>query len=79
MRCCGCPFSGNAFETVYRFNQTNQPVGGGTCIGVPYDESYAIYRRNTRTVTTLMLIEGSETALSVAGLPSSSFTWVFQP
>jgi Tol biopolymer transport system component len=52
------PFDGTAFETVCRFDDTNRPTGGGTCIGLPRDETYVIYRRNTRTVTTLMLIEG---------------------
>ena len=52
------PFNGTAFETVYRFAEGLRPEGGGTCIGVPRDESYAIYRRRTRTLTTLMLIEG---------------------
>ena len=52
------PFTGTIFETVFRFPQGLRPEGGGTCIGVPHDESYVIYRRGTRTLSTLMLIEG---------------------
>jgi hypothetical protein len=51
------PFGGSVFETVYRFGSANPLVGGGTAIGVPQDESYLIYRRTTRSVSTLILIE----------------------
>jgi serine/threonine protein kinase/Tol biopolymer transport system component len=53
------PFDGTAFETVYTFNDANQPTsGGGAGIGLPNDETYLIYRRNTHTTSILMLIEG---------------------
>jgi hypothetical protein len=51
------PFGGSVFETVYRFGSANALVGGGTAIGVPQDESYLIYRRTTRSASTLILIE----------------------
>ena len=52
------PFGSTAFEMVAHFNDANRPDGGGTAIAVPNDESYAIYRKATRSVNTLMLIEG---------------------
>jgi len=52
------PFSGGSSEMVYRFNDANRPSGGGTTVAVPADESYAIYRSATRSVNTLMVIEG---------------------
>jgi len=52
------PFGSTAFETVYRFNDTNRPGSGGTAIAVPSDESYAIYRSETRRVNTLMVTQG---------------------
>ena len=52
------PFGGSVFETVYRFGSGDALTGGGTVIGVPRDESYLIYRRTTRSVSTLVLIEG---------------------
>jgi hypothetical protein len=51
------PFDGSAFEMVYHFDNTGVLSGGGTAIGVPQDESYLIYRRITRSVSTLILIE----------------------
>jgi hypothetical protein len=51
------PFGGSVFETVYDFSDANVPTSGGTALGVPDDESYLIYRRQTRLLTTLMLIE----------------------
>jgi hypothetical protein len=51
------PFGGSVFETVYHFSDANAPTTGGTVLGVPDDESYVIYRRQTRLLTTLMLIE----------------------
>ena len=50
-------FDGSVFETVYRFGSTEGLAGGGTAIGVPRDESYLIYRRTTRSTSTLILIE----------------------
>ena len=53
------PLDGTRFETVYTFNDANQPTGGGgTGIGLPSDETYMIYRRYTHTSSILMLIEG---------------------
>ena len=46
-----------ALETVHQFDVDNAPIGGGTCIGVPRDESKLIYRREVRIRTTLMLID----------------------
>ena len=51
------PFGGSVFETVYSFG-SRDVSGGGTSIGVPQDESYLIYRRTIRAVSTLILIEG---------------------
>jgi Tol biopolymer transport system component len=51
------PFDGSVFETVYRFGSAGGVGGGGTAIGVPWDESYLIYRRITRSANTLILIE----------------------
>ena len=48
---------GGNFEKIYRFAEGAGPVGGGTCLAVSGDESYAIYRGVTRTVTNLMLVE----------------------
>jgi len=48
---------GSVFETLYRFDDVNSVRGGGTVIGVPPDESYLIYRRATRSLSTLILIE----------------------
>jgi Tol biopolymer transport system component len=47
----------STFEPVIRFDDTNRPACLGTCIGVPQDESYVVYRRNTRTTTALTLID----------------------
>jgi Tol biopolymer transport system component/predicted Ser/Thr protein kinase len=52
------PFGSTRFETVFHFNETNRPGGGGAAIAVPNDESFAIYRSATRSVNTLMLIDG---------------------
>ncbi len=51
------PLGGSVFETVYPFGSLEAVSGGGTSIGVPHDESYLIYRRITRSVSTLILIE----------------------
>jgi Tol biopolymer transport system component len=51
------PFGAAAFQPVIQFNETNAPICQGTCIGLPRDESYAIYRRTTRALTALTLIE----------------------
>lgn len=50
-------FGTSPFEEVFTFSEANRPSCLGTCIGLPSDESYAIYRRNTRTITALTLIE----------------------
>jgi hypothetical protein len=47
----------STFEPVFTFSETNRPTCLGACLGMPRDESYAIYRRVTRTVTTLTVIE----------------------
>jgi hypothetical protein len=52
------PIGGSVFETVYPFGSLEAVSGGGTSIAVPHDESYLIYRRITRSVSTLILIEG---------------------
>ncbi len=52
------PFGSTNFEKAYHFNDANRPSGSGTSIALPGDERYAIYRRVTRSVNTLMLIEG---------------------
>jgi serine/threonine protein kinase len=51
------PFDGSTFETVYRFGNPETLFGGGTAIAVPQDESYLIFRRTTRSMNTLVLIE----------------------
>jgi hypothetical protein len=51
------PIGGSVFEPVYRFADGAAPAGGGTAIAVSNDESYLIYRRVTRFVSTLILIE----------------------
>jgi Tol biopolymer transport system component len=52
------PFGSAKFETVFHFTDANRPVTGGTALAVPADESFAIYRSVTRSVNTLMLIDG---------------------
>jgi eukaryotic-like serine/threonine-protein kinase len=52
------PFSTGVFENAYHFDPASRPSGSGTAIAVPSDESYAIYRKVTRSVNTLTLIEG---------------------
>jgi Tol biopolymer transport system component len=51
------PFDAPTFETAREFNPRNAPIGGGTCIGLPGDERYLLYRRNTHTITNLVLVE----------------------
>jgi Tol biopolymer transport system component len=51
------PLGAAAFQPVFTFDDTNRPACLGPCIGVPRDEAYVIYRRNTRSLTTLTLIE----------------------
>lgn len=51
------PFGATAFQPVFTFDDTNRPTCLGPCIGMPRDEAYVIYRRNTRSLTTLTLIE----------------------
>lgn len=50
-------FGMTAFQPVFTFDDTNRPTCLGPCIGVPKDEGYVIYRRVTRTMTSLTLIE----------------------
>jgi hypothetical protein len=51
-------FGSSALETVYHFGGgAAVPVGGGTAIGVPADESWMIYRAMTRAREALVLIE----------------------
>jgi len=51
-------FGSAALETIYHFGGgANVPVGGGTAIGVPADESRMIYRAMTRASEALVLIE----------------------
>jgi eukaryotic-like serine/threonine-protein kinase len=51
------PLGATAFQPVYRFSDADRPVCLGPCIGVPNDESYMIYRRVTRSMTSLTLID----------------------
>ena len=52
-------FGSSALETIYHFDDATGgvPVGGGTAIGVPADESWLIYRAITRGREALVLIE----------------------
>ncbi len=51
-------FGSSALETIYHFaGGAGVPVGGGTAIGVPADESWMIYRAMTRAREALVLIE----------------------
>ena len=50
-------FGSSALETIYHFAGSGVPVGGGTAIGVPADESWMIYRAMTRAREALVLIE----------------------
>jgi Tol biopolymer transport system component len=50
-------FGSSVLETIYHFDGANTPVGGGTAIAVPEDESWMIYRAMTRARETLVLIE----------------------
>jgi Tol biopolymer transport system component len=47
------PFGGTDFEPVFTFDDSDRP----TCLGLPNDERYVIYRRVTRSMTSLTLIE----------------------
>jgi len=51
------PFGVTTFQPVFLFNDADRPTCLGPCIGVPNDESYAIYRRVTRSMTSLTLID----------------------
>ena len=51
-------FGSSALETIYHFSAgAGVPVGGGTAIAVPADESWMIYRAMTRAREALVLIE----------------------
>ena len=51
-------FGSSALETIYHFaGGADVPVGGGTAIGLPADESWMIYRAMTRAREALVLIE----------------------
>jgi Tol biopolymer transport system component len=51
-------FGSPALETIHHFSGgADVPVGGGTAIGVPADESWMIYRAMTRAREALVLIE----------------------
>ncbi len=51
-------FGSSALETIYHFGGgAGVPVGGGTAIGLPADESWMIYRAMTRAREALVLIE----------------------
>jgi Tol biopolymer transport system component len=52
------PFGQSNFKKAYDFNESNFPSGSGAAMAMPNDESYAIYRKVTRSVNTLTLIEG---------------------
>jgi serine/threonine protein kinase len=52
------PFEGGKPEPIYQFDPSVVVTGGGTAFAVPNDESYAIYRSVTRSINTLMLIDG---------------------
>jgi eukaryotic-like serine/threonine-protein kinase len=52
------PFGATAFQPVYTFSDADRPTCGfGSCIGLPRDESYVIYRRVTRSMSSLTLID----------------------
>ena len=51
------PYGVTAFQPVVTFNDADRPTCLGPCLGLPNDESYAIYRRVTRSMTSLTLIE----------------------
>jgi hypothetical protein len=51
-------FGSAALETIHNFGSgADVPVGGGTAIGLPADESWMIYRAMTRVREALVLIE----------------------
>ena len=51
-------FGSSTLETIHHFaGEAGVPVGGGTAIGVPADESWMIYRAITRAHESLVLIE----------------------
>ena len=52
------PLGSNNFELAFRFDDANVPTPGGKCIAMPTDESYVIYRKDTRASTMLMLVDG---------------------
>jgi Tol biopolymer transport system component len=51
------PLGTTAFQPVYRFSDADRPTCLGPCIGVPNDESYMIYRRVTRSMASLTLMD----------------------
>lgn len=51
------PLGVTAFQPVFLFNDADRPTCLGPCVGLPNDESYVIYRRVTRSMTSLTLIE----------------------
>src|SRR5437588_12335280 len=51
------PIGATAFQPVFTFSDADRPTFLGPCIGLPNDETYAIYRRETRSMTSLTLIE----------------------
>jgi hypothetical protein len=51
-------FGSSTLETIHHFGGgAAVPVGGGTAIGTPADESWMIYRAMTRAREALVLIE----------------------
>ena len=51
------PIGATNFEPVFTFDDTHRPTCLGPCLGLPNDESYVLYRRVTRSMTSLTLIE----------------------
>ena len=52
------PFEGGSAEVVYQFNSGVRPGSGGKAIAVANDESSVIFGSVTRSVNTLVLMEG---------------------
>jgi Tol biopolymer transport system component len=50
-------FGSSSLETIYQFDRGAVPLGGGTAIAMPRDESWMIYRAITRAREALVLIE----------------------
>jgi serine/threonine protein kinase len=51
------PVGKTDFEPVFTFDDSNRPNCLGPCLGLPKDESFVIYRRVTRSMASLTLIE----------------------